>query len=76
MVNHHAAKFDGNRRCGSGDMFLEVEKHDFTCLLNLLFFLKHKHVMITHTKFHNKNSLDENIYQCAQWEQSDESSHG
>ena len=40
MTSHHPAKFSGHERCGSG-MFFVVEEHDFTCLLNSLFFLKH-----------------------------------
>ena len=71
MTRHHPAKFSGHERCGSG-MFFVVEEHDFTCLLNSLFFLKHMHVMITHTQFHIKNLTKFDVYLRAQEKQFDQ----
>lgn len=59
---------------GSGDIiFLVAEEHDSICMLisNIIIFSKGYGGMLTHTKLHNKNSLDENISLSVQKRQSD-----
>ena len=57
--------FGGCKYFGSGDMFSVVEEQDSTCSLNfviIIFLLSRWQVMVTHTKFHNKDKLGGNIY--------------
>ena len=65
-LSHYPAKFGGYRHGGNGDMFLVVEEQDSTLSLNstiTIFLWSACSVMVTYTKFYNKN-VDENIYLC------------
>ena len=53
MINHHPAKCGGHRHCGSGDMFLVVERQDSICPrlnLSLLFISKAHDISCSHTR--------------------------
>ena len=74
LVSHYPAEFGGHMLFGSGDIiFLVAEEHDSICMLisNIIIFSKGHGGMLTHTKLHNKNSLDENISLSVQKRQSD-----
>ena len=70
-VSQHSVKFGDHRHCGNGGiMFLVVGEQDFTCLFNFtstIFFLKYMTCNAHTYVMHNRDTLNENIWQCVRW---------